>query len=47
VGTADRDIQPVEAKALVEAWRKGERTGIGSLEIEGVSAKGRIKGLTS
>ena len=46
VGTADCNIQPVEAKALVEAWRKGDRVGIGSLEIEGFSAKGRIKGLT-
>ncbi|KAL4068638.1 RNA ligase-domain-containing protein [Scleroderma yunnanense] len=47
VGTADPNIPPVEAKALVDAWRKGERTGIGSLEIEGLSAQGRIKGLTS
>ena len=46
VGTANCNIQPVEAKALVEAWRKGERAGIGSLEIEGFPAKGRIKGLT-
>ena len=47
VGTADRNVPPVEAKALVEAWRKGETTGIGSLEIEGLSAKGRIQGLMS
>ncbi|KAG6335866.1 hypothetical protein ID866_3231 [Astraeus odoratus] len=47
VGTADREIPAVEAKTLINTWKQGERTGIGSLEIAGVSARGRIKGLTS
>ncbi|KAF8837968.1 hypothetical protein BDN67DRAFT_972227 [Paxillus ammoniavirescens] len=45
VGTLNADVPPFEARALVEKWQKGERTGIGSLELEGLSAKGRIKGL--
>lgn len=47
VGTANEEVLPYEAKGLVEAWRKGKRTGIGSLELEGLSAKGRIRGLMS
>lgn len=47
VGTLNADVSPYEAKGLVEEWRKGERTGIGSLRLEGLSAKGRIKGLMS
>ncbi|KAI6101536.1 RNA ligase-domain-containing protein [Pisolithus croceorrhizus] len=45
VGTADPSIPPVEAKALLEAWKQGNRSGINSLEIEGLSARGRIRGL--
>lgn len=45
VGTADSSIPPVEAMALVEAWKRGNRNGINSLEIEGLSARGRIRGL--
>ncbi|KAI6025548.1 RNA ligase-domain-containing protein [Pisolithus marmoratus] len=45
VGTATSDIRPVEAKALVEAWKRGNRSGINSLEIDGLSTKGRIRGL--
>ncbi|KAF8555611.1 hypothetical protein OG21DRAFT_1507500 [Imleria badia] len=47
VGTLDADISPFEAKALVEAWRQGKRSGIGFLELEGVSVKGRLRGLIS
>lgn len=47
VGTLDADVSPYEAKGLVEAWRKGKRTGIGALELEGFSVKGRIRGLMS
>ncbi|KIJ58824.1 hypothetical protein HYDPIDRAFT_33787 [Hydnomerulius pinastri MD-312] len=47
VGTLDASVPPYEAKGLVEVWRKGKRDGIGSLELEGLSAKGRIKGLIS
>ncbi|KAH7881898.1 RNA ligase-domain-containing protein [Phlebopus sp. FC_14] len=46
VGTANQDIPPVEAKALVQAWRRGT-PGIGSLVLGGLSVKGRIKGLIS
>ncbi|KAG1738763.1 RNA ligase-domain-containing protein [Suillus lakei] len=45
VGTSDPRIPPFEAKALVEAWRIGKRSGIGLLELEGLTARGRIKGL--
>ncbi|KAG1722907.1 RNA ligase-domain-containing protein [Suillus lakei] len=45
VGTSDPQIPPFEAKALVEAWRIGKISGIGVLELEGLTARGRIKGL--
>jgi tRNA ligase len=45
VGTSDADVPPFEAKALVEAWRFGKRSGIGSLELDGLTAHGRMKGL--
>jgi len=47
VGTLNADVSPYEAKGLVEAWREGKRTGMGSLELEGLSVKGRIRGLMS
>lgn len=47
VGTLNADVPPYEAKDLVEAWRKGEWTGVGSLELQGLSAIGRLKGLMS
>ncbi|KAF9226083.1 hypothetical protein BS17DRAFT_776626 [Gyrodon lividus] len=47
VGTLDSSVPPFEAKGLVEEWRKGKKAGIGALELEGLSAKGRIKGLIS
>ncbi|KDQ53731.1 hypothetical protein JAAARDRAFT_182862 [Jaapia argillacea MUCL 33604] len=45
VGTKNKDIKPVEAKELVEKWRKGEK--VGSVELEGLEVKGRLKGLFS
>ncbi|KAG2145471.1 RNA ligase-domain-containing protein [Suillus bovinus] len=45
VGTRDPEVPPFEAKALVEAWRFGKRLGIGSLESDGLTTRGRIKGL--
>ncbi|KAG1834983.1 RNA ligase-domain-containing protein [Suillus subalutaceus] len=45
VGTSDPQVAPFEAKALVEAWRFGKRSGIGSLELDGLTARGRMKGL--
>ncbi|KAF9237729.1 RNA ligase-domain-containing protein [Melanogaster broomeanus] len=47
VGTSDPHISPFTAKGLVERWRNGHRAGIGSLELEGLSAKGRVRGLIS
>ncbi|KAG1739916.1 RNA ligase-domain-containing protein [Suillus paluster] len=43
-GTRDPDVSPFEARALVEVWRSGKRSGIGSLDLEGLTAQGRIKG---
>ncbi|KAJ3823990.1 RNA ligase [Lentinula raphanica] len=46
VGTKTHNIQPVEAKALVEEWRQGKSEGIQMVEIPGdVLVRGRIKGL--
>lgn len=45
VGTSDPEVLPFEAKALVEAWRFGKRSGIGLLELDGLTARGRMKGL--
>ena len=47
VGTLDGSVPPLEAKDLVEVWRKGRRAGIGSLQLEGLFIRGRIKGLMS
>jgi tRNA ligase len=46
VGRKD-EVLAVEAKALVEEWRSGKRSGIGFLNLEGVTARGRIKGLSN
>ncbi|KAJ4470018.1 RNA ligase [Lentinula edodes] len=47
VGTKNHNIQPVEAKALVEEWRQGNTGGVQTMEFsEDVLAQGRIKGLT-
>ncbi|TFK49265.1 hypothetical protein OE88DRAFT_1702824 [Heliocybe sulcata] len=46
VGTADRDIAPVEAKALVEKWREGEKdASIGSIPLQEARVQGTVKGL--
>ena len=47
VGTLHGEVLPYEARGLVDAWREGKRTGIGSLGLEGLFGKGRIKGLMS
>ena len=46
VGTLDGGVLPYEAKGLLDAWREGKQTGIGSLELKGLSGRGRIKGLS-
>ncbi|KAJ4466316.1 RNA ligase-domain-containing protein [Lentinula aciculospora] len=47
VGTQNHNIQAVEAKSLVEEWRRGKTDGVQVMEIsEDVLVRGRIKGLT-
>jgi tRNA ligase len=43
VGTKDPSIPPVEAKDMVKDWRAGKATE--TLALNGITAKGRIKGL--
>ncbi|KIY53490.1 hypothetical protein FISHEDRAFT_63330 [Fistulina hepatica ATCC 64428] len=47
VGTSDTSVPPVEGRALVEKWRKGDDSdGVRSLDLENpLIVKGRIKGL--
>lgn len=45
VGTANKDIQPFEAHALVEDWRNGKRTK--SLHLTNIPTEGRVRGLFS
>lgn len=46
VGTRDGKVMPVEAKALVEAWRKGDsEEKLESLNLQGEVGTGQIKGL--
>ncbi|KAJ7104359.1 RNA ligase [Mycena belliarum] len=46
VGTRDANVPPVEAKSLVQAWRKaGDVGGVHSLALGGVETFGRVKGL--
>ncbi|KAL1719118.1 RNA ligase-domain-containing protein [Schizophyllum commune] len=46
VGTRSANVNPVEAKSMVEKWRKGERKDVSSIELkEPLVVKGRIKGL--
>jgi tRNA ligase len=47
VGTSKAGVPPFEAKALVEEWHSGKRSGIGSLDLEGVIARGRVKGISN
>lgn len=44
VGTRGTDVPPVEAKDLVQRWKKGE-AGIESCELDDVWVKGRVRGL--
>jgi tRNA ligase len=46
IGTRDESVSAVEAGALVEGFKKGEK-GMESVPLEGVYIKGRIKGLFS
>ena len=45
VGTANKDIPPFEAHALVSDWRNGKRTK--SLQLTNIPIEGRVKGLYS
>lgn len=45
VGTANRDIAPFEAHALMEDWRNGKR--IKWLQLTNIPTEGRIRGLFS
>lgn len=50
VGTRDREVAPVEARALVWDWKQaGDAAGegVGSVELNDVWVKGRVKGLFS
>ncbi|KAK0486146.1 RNA ligase [Armillaria novae-zelandiae] len=48
VGTRDGKVLPVEAKDLVQDWRKGvSTTQVKSVVLGGVMARGRIKGLVA
>jgi tRNA ligase len=44
IGTKDGSVSAVEAGALVQSFKKGEK-GVESVPLEGVYVKGRIKGL--
>lgn len=43
VGTRDGKVRPVEAKGLVEKWRKGE--AVKSVKLGDVVFRGRVKAL--
>ncbi|PCH44649.1 hypothetical protein WOLCODRAFT_139122 [Wolfiporia cocos MD-104 SS10] len=46
VGTRDKSIRPVEARALVKEWKKAKDDDrVKSLPLEGMWVKGRVKGL--
>ncbi|ESK94190.1 rna ligase [Moniliophthora roreri MCA 2997] len=47
VGTRDSSVPPVEAKDLVERWRKGDTIDVYSVPVEETVVKGRIKGLVA
>jgi tRNA ligase len=44
IGTRDKDINPVEARDLVERWRAGA-PDINAIPLDNVFVKGRLKGL--
>lgn len=46
IGTRDEEVNPFEAKGLVEEWRKGDAgEGVHSLKLSDVVIMGRIKGM--
>lgn len=45
VGTANKDIQPFEAHALLSDWRNGKQTK--SLQLTNIHKEGRVRGLYS
>lgn len=45
VGTRDAKVVPVEAKAMVENWRRGKTDGVKVKALSGVVVIGRVKGL--
>ena len=47
IGLRDDAVRPVEAGALVAAFRKGEGTDVGSVPLDNVYIKGRVQGLFS
>ncbi|KAK0212522.1 RNA ligase [Desarmillaria ectypa] len=48
VGTRNDKVPPVEAKDLIQEWRKGASTAeVKSVVLEGVAVRGRIKGLVA
>jgi tRNA ligase len=51
VGTKNPNILPVEAKALVEAWRSGNNSkgpeNIQAIKLDGIVVHGRVKGLNT
>ena len=47
VGTKDKGIQAVEAKAMVQQWRRGEGDNIKSIKLDNMTVYGRIKGLST
>ncbi|EIN08726.1 hypothetical protein PUNSTDRAFT_67333 [Punctularia strigosozonata HHB-11173 SS5] len=44
VGTRDKDVNPVEAKDLVQRWRNGD-SDVNAVPLDKVFVKGRLKGL--
>ncbi|KAF8515637.1 RNA ligase-domain-containing protein [Gautieria morchelliformis] len=45
VGTRDKSVNPVEAKALVNSWRNGAKAT--SIALKDIESRGRVKGLMS
>ncbi|KAF9039447.1 hypothetical protein BDZ89DRAFT_1100303 [Hymenopellis radicata] len=45
VGTGDAKVLPVEAKTMVENWRRGKTDGVKVKALSGVVVSGRVKGL--
>ena len=45
VGTREEEINPFEARALVESWKKGKTENVTSISLDDSVAEGRVKGL--